>query len=314
MSGDRRATVIATAIAVVLGVLIATQSRINGELGLELGDGFVAALISFGVGLVLLIVGMLVSRAGRRGLGRVAVAVRERRIPWWYTVGGGAGAFLVLCQGLTAAALGVALFTVATVCGQTVSAMIIDRRGLGSLPAKPFTVPRVAGAVLALVAVGIAVGSRISGDAPLWMLILPVIAGVGVGWQQAVNGQVRNTAGSALTSTFINFVVGTTVLLIAAVIHVAVAGPPKPLPGSWWLYVGGAVGVVFIAGAAVIVHITGVLLMGLATIAGQLIGSVVLDLVVPAPGHQIVATTLIGTALTLVAVAVTAVPARRRAT
>lgn len=312
MGSGRGATVVATAVAVVMGLFIATQSRINGELGLELGDGFVAALISFGVGLILLIAGMLLMPQGRAGLRTVVGAVRERRIPWWYTVGGAAGAFLVLCQGLVAATLGVALFTVATVCGQTVSAMVIDRRGLGTLRATPFTAPRVIGALLALVAVGIAVGSRISGSAPLWMLILPVLAGAGVGWQQAVNGQVRNAAGSVLTSTFINFVVGTLVLLVAAVIHVVVAGAPKPLPTSWWLYLGGAVGVVFIAGAAVIVHITGVLLMGLATIAGQLIGSVLLDVFVPAAGHEIVATTLIGTALTLVAVAITAIPARRR--
>jgi bacterial/archaeal transporter family-2 protein len=313
MTSGRGATVIATAAAVVMGMLIAGQSRINGELGLELGDGFVAALISFGVGLVLLTIGMLAARSGRAGLGRVAGALRERRIPWWYVAGGTAGGFLVLCQGLVAATLGVALFTVATVCGQTVSAMIIDRRGLGTLPATPFTVPRVAGALLALVAVGIAVGSRVTGSAPLWMLILPVLAGVGIGWQQAVNGQVRRVAGSALTSTFINFVVGTAVLVVAALVHVGVAGPPKPLPASWWLYLGGAVGVVFIAGAAIIVHITGVLLMGLATIAGQLIASVLLDVLVPAPGHEVVATTLVGTALTLVAVGVTAIPVRRRA-
>ncbi|MGH3716358.1 MAG: DMT family transporter, partial [Micromonosporaceae bacterium] len=53
---------------------------------------------------------------------------------------------------------------------------------------------------------------------------------------------------------------------------------------------------------------TGVLLFGLATIAGQLVGAVVLDLVVPAEGAPLQQATLIGAALTLVAVGIAALP------
>jgi transporter family-2 protein len=309
-----RALVAATvACAVVFGAFVALQSRINGELGRALGDGYLAAVISFGSGLVVLCIAMLASRVGRRGLGRVVSAVRDRRTPVWYVLGGGAGAFLVLSQGLTASALGVALFTVATVCGQTLSGLLLDRRGLGTMAPKPLTVPRVAGSMLALVAVVWAVSAQLQGDIPVWMIVMPFLAGLGIGWQQAVNGQVRGIAGSALTATFVNFVVGTTVLLVAFGIHTAVAGLPNGLPGDPWLYVGGLIGVVFIAGAAVAVRITGVLLLGLATIAGQLVMSLVLDLAVPAVGHTVAWTTVAGTALTLVAVGIASVPARRAA-
>ena len=40
--------------AVLVGVLTAIQARINGQLGLRLDDGFVAAAISFGSGLAVL--------------------------------------------------------------------------------------------------------------------------------------------------------------------------------------------------------------------------------------------------------------------
>ncbi|RZI85002.1 MAG: EamA-like transporter family protein, partial [Microbacterium sp.] len=40
--------------AVAVGIMTAVQARINGQLGLRLDDGLVAAAISFGSGLALL--------------------------------------------------------------------------------------------------------------------------------------------------------------------------------------------------------------------------------------------------------------------
>ena len=300
------------ACAVLCGTGVAVQTRINGELGRRLEDGYLAATISFGSGLILLCVAMLVWPAGRRGLARVSVALRSRAIPPWYVAGGAGGAVIVLSQGLTASVLGVALFTVATVCGQTLSGLLIDGRGLGTMPAKALTATRVGGSVLALLAVVWAVSAQLQSDIPLWMLVLPFVAGVGIGWQQAVNGQVRSIATSALTATFINFVVGTAVLVVALFVHTTVSGWPTSLPTEPWLYVGGAIGIAFITVAAIAVRITGVLIFGLATIAGQLLMSLVLDLVAPSPGHQIAATTVVGTVLTLVAVGIAALPGRIR--
>ena len=68
------------------------------------------------------------------------------------------------------------------------------------------------------------------------MMVLPFIAGLGTGWQQAVNGQVRVVAESALTATFINFAVGTSVLVVLMLGHWALAGLPARLPTEPWLY------------------------------------------------------------------------------
>jgi len=295
------------------GVGIASQARINGELSHELGDGVLAALISFGSGLVIVAVALLIAPSARRGLGLVRTALTERRIPWWYAAGGAAGAFLVLSQGLTAAVLGVALFTVSVVAGQTLSGLVLDARGLGSMAAKPVTATRVIGSMLALAAVAYAASAQLQGDAPIWMMVLPFLAGFGIGWQQAVNGQIREVSGSAITATFINFVVGTTVLLIATLVHSTWAGWPTVFPTNPVLYLGGLLGVIFIGAATVIVRITGVLLLGLGTIAGQLIGSLLLDIFAPVAGHALTAPTVIGTAATLVAVSIAAIPRRRRA-
>ncbi|MGG7450274.1 DMT family transporter [Plantibacter auratus] len=305
---------LALLIAVVSGAFIAVQARLNGELGARLGDGFTAAAISFGGGLIILTVGLALSRTGRRGLSTVAGAVRRREMPWWTVLGGCAGAFLVLSQGLTAATLGVALFTVAVVAGQTASGLVLDRIGFGPGGVVGFSVQRVLGAVVALIAVGVAVSGELGGSIPLGLLVLPLLAGIGIGWQQAVNGRVKMRAQSTLAATFINFVVGTVVLVIAAVLHAVIVAPPGPLPGEWWLYLGGPIGCVFIAVAAFLVQHTGVLILGLGTVAGQTLSALALDVLLPTDDGGVHVATVIGTLLAFAAVAIASARFRRRPT
>lgn len=304
-------TASAVVAAVLIGAVIAVQPRVNGELAVELDDGFLAAFISFGVGTAALGAALLVWAPGRRGFGRVRAALIDRRMSPWFLAGGLAGAFLVLSQGLTAAALGVALFTVALVGGQSIGSLLIDRVGVGTMAPKPFTVQRVVGALLAIGAVGWAVSDRLQGDVPWWMLLLPLLAGIGTGWQQAVNGQVREFSGSVLTASFVSFLGGTIALAIAAGAHIAVAGAPEPLPTNPWLYTGGLLGVVFIAGSAALVRTTGVLLFGLATIAGQLTSAVLLDLFAPVSDAGVAFSTVGGAVLAVVAVCIAAIRPRR---
>jgi transporter family-2 protein len=300
-------TWLALVIGVACGALVAVQSRINGELGRRLDDGFTAAAISFGSGLVILLVVLCFWRPGRVGLGRVRRALRpnehgQRELRPWMLLGGFGGALLVAAQGLTAAVLGVALFTVAVVAGQTVSGLILDRIGLAPGGRRPLTVSRVLGSTLALVAVGWAVSAQLGGDVPLWMLVLPLVAGVFVGWQSAVNGRVRAAARSAQSATLINFVVGSAALVAIAVLRNSVIGWPSAFPSEPWLYVGGAIGCIFIAMQAALVRVTGVLLLGLATVSGQLVAALVIDMLFSAQGVAV--STIAGTTLALIAVVV----------
>jgi transporter family-2 protein len=305
-------TAAAVLLAILCGVGMAAQARINGELSVRIDNGVLAALISFGIGMVIVAVAMLVSPASRRGLGEVLTQVRERRIPWVYLIGGMGGAFLVLSQGLVAASLGVALFSIGVVAGQTLSGLVIDRRGVGTMGARPITAPRVIGALLALAAVVYAGWSQLNGSTAVWLIVLPFLAGIGIAWQQAFNGQVREVSGSAITATFVNFVAGTTVLIIATLVASIWRGWPSELPTDPVVYLGGVIGVIFIAGGAIAVRYLGVLLLGLGMISGQLIGSLVLDLVVPAEGHELGIPTVVSTIVTLLAVSLTILGGRRR--
>jgi transporter family-2 protein len=280
--------------------MVALQSRINGELGLALGDGYVAALFSFTSGLVLLSAVMAVTPSARAGLVLLRGEIRAGRLPWWAATGGVGGAFLVLTQGLSAGVLGVALFTIAVVTGQAFGAMAIDTKGWFGVARVRLTAWRVVGAVLAVlgavVALDISSGSL---DGVVLAFVLPLLAGFGTGYQQAVNGQVKRLVGSALTATFVNFSVGTALLAVVTAISLPFTGGPSSMPEGWWLWTGGIVGTVFIAIQATTVGVIGVLGLGVSIVTGQLLGSIALDLLVPVASSEIQLSTIIGALITL---------------
>ncbi|GAB2835031.1 DMT family transporter [Microbacterium insulae] len=297
---------LALGLAVTIGVMTALQARVNGQLGIRLDDGFVAAVVSFGSGLLILVVLSAVLPAGRAGFARLVTGVRTGGIPWWMLAGGAAGALTVATQGLAVGLIGVSLYTVGVVAGQTVNGLLLDRIGFGPAGVVAVTVPRLLGGALALAAVGLALVGDSIAEVPVWMLVLPFLAGIAIAWQQATNGRLRQRVGTPLTATFVNFLGGTALLAIAAAVHVSVVGPPRALPPEWWLYLGGPLGVVYIFLSAAIVRDTGVLLLGLGAVVGQLLSSVALDALWPAPASPGIAQeiAMVGVALASVVVAV----------
>lgn len=311
-AGDHRAPVLWGAAAIAAGAGLALQSRINGELGARLEHGLLAALISFGVGLALLAVLLLVWPGARAGVGRLVRVIRDGSMPWWYATTGLLGAFLVASQGLVVGTTGVALYTVGVVAGQTVSGLAVDRAGFGGLPRKPVTLQRLLGALLALVAVGIALvgAGALQG---VWLVVLPFIAGLLQAVQQAFGGLVQRHANSAIAQSISNFLVGTVALAIIVGAQTLLGVTAQPLPTDPWLYTGGVLGIMFIALMSVAVHHLGVLVMGLCVICGQVLTSLALDLIVPAE-HPVTVWSVAGAALTIVAVVVSAIrrPTRTR--
>jgi transporter family-2 protein len=308
--------------AVAAGLAIPVQGRINGALGARLGDGIAAAVVSFSTGLAVMIIVSLVLPRGRAGLGRILPALRERRFPPYYALAGGIGALFVFAQSFTIGLLGVALFTVSTVTGQTLSGLLVDRLGLGPGGKKAVTGIRVIGCVLTIAAVAWAVSPRFGASgsgagaagaagepAQLILLVfLPVLAGFLMSFQQAMNGTATVHYGTPIAATLVNFIAGGCVLWTAWLVKLAVAGAGNPLPGEWWYYLGGPMGCVFIGLGALLVRSLGVLVTGLGMIAGQLLGSLGLDLLVPAPGTVVEVPTVLGTLLTLAAIVVATLP------
>jgi transporter family-2 protein len=294
-------TWLALVVAFVAGSFMTTQARINGELAVDLDNGFVAASISFGSGFAVLCVIMLLFKRGRQGYGLILADIKQRNIPWWFTLAGCAGAGYVLSQSVVIGITGVALFTVAFVAGLTIGSLLLDLWGIGPAGTRPLTFTRVLGAGLGIVAVIIGMMGQPIQAQGLFLLVMPMVFGATVAWQQAANGRLTVSAGTPWTSTFINFGVGTGVLLIATAVRALQVGLPTNFPTEWWLYAGGPIGIIFIAANAVVVRSLGVLLLSLGTIAGQLTMAIVFDSI-NSKGHPLTLSTFAGTALIFVAV------------
>lgn len=304
---------LAVVFSVVAGFGVAMQSRVNGELGAAIDNGSLAAVVSFGSGLVVLLLALAVWRPGRRGLAEVRGALRARQLPRWAILGGLAGGFFVLSQGLVGGVIGVALFSIAIVTGQTLGSVAIDSRGLFGVTKMPLTAARIVGTVIVLLGVVVAASLWTEGSTTIgWPILLPLAAGIAVGWQQAVNGRVRRVAGSTLTATLLNFFFGTLALLVVFALSLPFVELPQAWPGEWWMYTGGLLGAGFIAIQAFTVNRIGVLALGVSLVAGQITGALVLDWLFPVASSEITVWTVTGALLAVVGSALVTLAKRRR--
>lgn len=304
--------------SVVAGSMVSVQSRVNGALGVYLGDPYGAALVSFGSGLILCVIGVLVFPAGRRGMRALPGVLRTRTVPWWYLLAGVFGAYLVAVQTNVTVLLGVSVFILSLVVGQAIGGLLVDRVGIGPGGPKPLSPYRLVGTALIIVAVFVAMLPRIltgSGEVTpatlLGLALLPMLAGIFSTVQTAWNAAIAAAAGTPFTSTLMNFVAGTVALVITVVVTRSVRETaPWQWPTQWWLYIGGAAGIVFIAAAAVLARHIGVLQTSLGMVTGMLLAALVLDVALPTPTSLVTPVTVLGTLGTLVGLVVVTLPWR----
>jgi transporter family-2 protein len=126
------------------GAMMSFQAPINAALRSHVGM-WEASLISFSVGTLALV--LVVSVAGKGSLGNV------RQVSWWQLLGGLIGAVFVTATLIAAPKIGVTGMIVATLAGNMVAAILIDRYGWVGIPPRPIDLPRVAGVLLMVVSV-----------------------------------------------------------------------------------------------------------------------------------------------------------------
>ena len=79
-------------------MLIALQSRVNGELSNQMGDSLEAALVSFGTGLIFVSLISLFRKDVRAGFADIFKAVKLKQLPMWRLSAGMLGASFVAMQ------------------------------------------------------------------------------------------------------------------------------------------------------------------------------------------------------------------------
>lgn len=285
--------------ALAAGAGVSVQVHLNGRLGEHLGSTEITAALNSSLCFVLVVALSAATGAGRRARTRLADGARIR--PWHLLAGLNGGFFLVATAAI-APKVGVALVTVALVCGQTLGGLGADHLGLGPTGRRAATRGRVAGAVLAIAAVGLGTFGA-HGELHLDGLAIIVLVGVLVSLQQAAMGHVTKATGEPLVAAVANFAVG-----LLGTLTVALLATGGTAPGGWSapaeLWAGGLFGAFAAFATGKVVQEIGVLRFVLGFIAGQSLGGLALDIVAPTADHAVTFTVVLSVLLTLAAVVV----------
>ena len=272
-------------LAAISGVMIAVQARANGELSYRLDNGVQAALISFGSGLLIIAIVTIFSPAIKEGARNLKGAVARGEIPRITLFAGALGGSFVAIQTHVVPLIGVALYSVASIAGQTAASLGVDRLGITGGGKKIITWRRVGAALFTVAA---------------------VVAGAVVGVQRALNGQINEHSHQSFTTSLLNFAMGTTflsILLLSLILFGSTQLVALPA-GPWWIYTGGVIGVIYIAFTSKIVQHLGVLTFTLFSVGGNLVGSLLIDLYSPTEGVQVSAYLVTGIVMTYLGVIV----------
>ena len=294
-------------LAALSGVMIALQARANGELSYRLDNAPQAALVSFSSGLFFITIYAIFSPKIKEGIKRLKAAVRSGEIPKIRILAGSLGGAFVALQTSVVPLIGVALYSVASIAGQSAVSLLVDRIGLTGGGVKLISPRRIAAAFITVIAVLVSVLDKLEADSfQLFALLLAVIAGALVGVQRALNGQINEHSQNSYTTSLLNFITGTSFLTLFIIILIALGRVElQPLPiGPWWIYTGGVIGVIYIAATSLIVQHLGVLTFTLFSVGGQLIASLLLDIYSPTQGVSVSWYLVSGIAMTYIGVLV----------
>lgn len=126
--------------ALVAGSMLPLQAGVNAILSRWVGGVIPAALVSFAVGtLALLVVALVFARPAVERVGEA---------PAWVWIGGLLGAFYVAGAIVTAPRLGAVLFLAVLLAGQSLSSLVVDHFGWVGFEEHPISLGRIVGVLL----------------------------------------------------------------------------------------------------------------------------------------------------------------------
>ena len=134
-------------LSILAGVAVAFQTGVNSQLRTDTNNPVLTALISFGVGTILLTILYL------SFFRQSPVFPPGVNLKWWEFMGGAFGLLYVTTVVIAAPKIGVANSLAFMVGGQFVTAIIIDHFALMNLPLTPISPTRIIGIVLLLAGV-----------------------------------------------------------------------------------------------------------------------------------------------------------------
>lgn len=133
-------------LVLVAGGMVALQAPTNAMLAKAGGSPILAALLSFAVGVVVLVTILLAS-------GHRTSANAFASLPWYAWLGGVYGAVYVAAAAFAAPKIGLASFITIGIAGQLLTALWLDHSGSLGLDREPISLVRVGGVLMVLAGV-----------------------------------------------------------------------------------------------------------------------------------------------------------------
>jgi transporter family-2 protein len=130
----------------IAGSFLPLQAGINGQLAKQISSVLAAALISFLVGTLALMLLVLAQR-------EVPTLNALRELNWWHWAGGLLGAVFITTAAFAGPRVGALMFMVLVLAGQLSMAMLLDHFGWAGFREAPISLGKMAG--LALIVTGI---------------------------------------------------------------------------------------------------------------------------------------------------------------
>ncbi|WP_337041748.1 DMT family transporter [Emticicia sp. 17c] len=133
--------------AILCGAANSIQSGVNAELRKAINNPIFAAIISFSIGLVALI---LITPFFKEPIPSLASL---KSLAWWKWIGGLLGAFFVTTVILIVQRIGSANMIALIVAGQLITAMTLDHFGLIGFKMHPISMWRIIGGIVTVIGV-----------------------------------------------------------------------------------------------------------------------------------------------------------------
>ncbi|WP_369046558.1 DMT family transporter [Sinomonas sp. P10A9] len=288
------------------GIMLSLQARINAFLASDLGNQLGAGALVFFIGLTTTLVFTALAPAARRSVATMWGMLRRRELPWHLLASGPLGIIVIQAQIATVPVIGVALFAMSFIVGQMSAGTMIDHFGWSLGTRRRLN--RLGAAALLLAVAGVVVSSapRLGASgAGIWLACAFVfVAGATVGVQMAFNGSITAAVGRPEPAGVATYALG-------SLAYLAVLGASSVSDGGasfasyahiqWWYPALGIIGPAVVLIGAVLVRRVGVLLFAIGVVAGQLAGSMILDLVWPTASGTPSWLTVLGAVMALVA-------------
>ncbi|NLW79701.1 MAG: DMT family transporter [Ruminococcaceae bacterium] len=264
-------------LAVLSGLVISVMVLINSELSVVYGTALATVIIHV-VGLAL--IGVITAFAKKPP---------RQKAPWYLLCGGFVGVFLTYSNIYTVTAAGVSLTVALGLLGQCILSLLIDSFGWFGVPRQRFGLKRIGG--LVLIAAGATamllldgglqqLSGGLAGQPILAIVVMGVLGGASNVFSRMLNAGLADRVG-VYRSTLVNYITGLALsALILLILRPALAAPPALQgPMDFFMYLGGALGVVVVVISNMVALRLSSLVMTLLVFISQLATGILLDFI-----------------------------------